>query len=75
MVWVNMTRDPGELAIMVRSAVVAWRDARQHLATLDYRFERTKKGNEVAEQPDMIAAWKRLANAEHALMSLAKELK
>ncbi len=50
-------------------AVTEWREARRHLATLTYKFERTKKGNEFAEQAEVTKAWTRLANAEHALMN------
>ncbi len=65
---------PGELAIAMRNAVVEWRDARQQMALLSYQFERTKKGNEFAEQPKMATAWTRLANAEHVLMTVAMDL-
>ena len=49
-------------------AVNEWRAARRHLATLTYQFERTKNGNEFADQTEMATAWTRLANAEYALM-------
>jgi hypothetical protein len=66
--------EPGELIMAVRDAVVEWRDARAHLSSLSYQFERTRKGNEFANQPEMLAAWTRLANAEHALMTVAMDL-
>jgi len=50
-------------------AVTEWREARRHMATLAYKFEQTKKGNEFVVQPEIMKAWTRLAKAEDALMS------
>jgi hypothetical protein len=55
--------------VTLLDAVTEWREARRHMATLAYKFERTKKGNEFAAQMEVVTAWTRLANAEHALMS------
>ena len=56
--------------VTLLEAVTEWREARRHLATLTYKFERTTKGNEFVDQAEIMkAAWTRLANAEHALMS------
>jgi hypothetical protein len=57
------------MGMTLLEAVTEWREARRHMATLTYKFERTKKGNEFTEQAEVMTAWTRLANAEHALMS------